>query len=64
MEFKQILSLEVVKNDKTYLLHLPVGAPLGDAYEATWEMLKKIADLINESADKSKMETTLKNGDD
>jgi hypothetical protein len=64
MELKQILSLEVVRNDKVYRLELPIGVPLGEAYEATWEMLKKIVELVNESVDKAKMETKQANGDD
>lgn len=64
MELKSILALEVVKNERTYRLELPVGAPLGEAYEATWEMLKKIVELVNESVDKAKMEPKEKNGED
>lgn len=64
MELKQILGLEVAKNERVYRLELPVGAPLGEAYEATWEMLKKIVELVNESVDKAKMESQEKNGED
>lgn len=64
MELKSILSLEVVNKDRVYRLELPVGAPLGEAYEATWEMLKKIVDLVNESVEKSKMAPKSENGDD
>ena len=64
MELKSILALEVVNKEKTYRLELPVGAPLGEAYEATWEMLKKIVELVNESVDKAKIDTKEKNGDD
>jgi len=64
MDIKPTLSLEVVNKDHTYRLQLPVGAPLGEAYEATWEMLKKIVDMVNESVDKAKMEPKRTNGDD
>jgi len=64
MELKSILGLEVIKNERVYRLELPVGAPLGEAYEATWEMLKKIVELVNESVDKAKMDAKKENGDD
>lgn len=54
MEMKSSLILETKRNDYLFRLELPIGAPLGDAYEATWEMLSKIVELAKESVDKSK----------
>jgi hypothetical protein len=54
MELKSSVILEVKRNDNVFRLELPVGAPLGDAYEATWSMLSKIVEMAKESVDKSK----------
>ena len=54
MELKSSLILETKRNDYVFRLELPIGAPLGDAYEATWEMLSKIVDMAKESVEKSK----------
>ena len=54
MEMKSSLILETKRNDYLFRLELPIGAPLGDAYEATWEMLSKIVEMAKESVDKSK----------
>lgn len=64
MEIKQILSLVINKNERIFRLDLPVGAPLGDTYEAVWEMLKKVSEMINESVDRSKMDKEKKSGDE
>ena len=54
MELKSSVILEAKRNDYLFRLELPIGAPLGDAYEATWEMLSKIVSMAKESVDKSK----------
>ena len=54
MELKSSVILETKRNDYVFRLELPIGAPLGDAYEATWEMLSKIVEMAKESVDKSK----------
>ena len=54
MEIKSSLLLEVKKGDYVFRLELPVGSNIGDAYEATWEMLNKITELAKESVDKAK----------
>jgi len=54
MELKSSVILETKRNDYTFRMELPIGAPLGDAYEAAWEMLSKIVEMARESVDKSK----------
>lgn len=54
MELKSIVAIEVEKNERIFKLELPVGAPLGDAYEACWEMLNKIVAMAKESVDQAK----------
>lgn len=54
MELKSSVVMEVKRNDFTFRLELPVGAPLGDAYEAIFEMLGKVVEMAKESVDKAK----------
>lgn len=54
MELKSSVIMEVKRNDFTFNLELPVGAPLGDAYEAVLEMLSKIVEMAKESVEKNR----------
>jgi hypothetical protein len=54
MELKTAVILEVKRNDFIFRMELPIGAPLGDTYEAGWEFLKKINDLSAEAVEKAK----------
>lgn len=53
MELKSNVIMEVKRNEVIFRLELPYGAPLGDAYEAVFEMLGKIVEMAKESVDKS-----------
>jgi hypothetical protein len=55
MELKSAVIVEVKRNDNLFRLELPVGAPLGDAYEATRQMLYKITELAKDSVDKAEI---------
>ena len=46
--------LEVTKEDRTFTFVMPVGAKIGDAYEACWECLQRISELATEAVDKAK----------
>jgi len=61
MEVKSVVSLEVTLSDYTFTFNMPVGAKLGDAYEAAWACLEKITELAKESVEKAK--PTGKGGD-
>jgi hypothetical protein len=54
MDIKSLVVLEVKKGEFTFTFNMPVGAKLGDAYEASWECLEKITELIKESVSKAK----------
>jgi hypothetical protein len=43
MEFKNIIGLSVTKNDREYMLHIPIGAPHGEVYDVLFQMLQKVA---------------------
>ena len=47
-----IIELEAIINDKAYRLALPVGAPLGDAYNATVMMANSIVQMMEAEINK------------
>lgn len=53
MELKNLIHLSVVKNERTYELILPVNAPYGEAYDATFEFLKHISELAKQAAEQA-----------
>jgi len=54
MEVKNTVVLESIKEDRVFSFVMPVGAKIGDAYEACWECLQKISELATEAVDKAK----------
>lgn len=54
MEVKNNVVLEVSKDSHTFMFLMPVGAKIGDAYEACWECLQRISELATEAVDKAK----------
>lgn len=50
MELKQNISLEVEKNGFTFVLYMPTGASWGNAIDASFEMLQKLNELSQQSA--------------
>ncbi len=57
MELKSTVILEVKRGEFVFRMELPVGAPLGDTYEAGWDFLKKINDLMTDAIEKAKPQT-------
>jgi alpha-D-ribose 1-methylphosphonate 5-triphosphate synthase subunit PhnI len=47
-------NLKLEKNDKTFTFSMPLGCPIGEAYDATHEMLNELVLLSQEAADKAK----------
>lgn len=45
MNQKLVVMLEVTKGEHTFLFAMPVGAPLGAAYDAAHEMLTEITKM-------------------
>jgi hypothetical protein len=53
MTQKLIVSLEVTKGDYTFIFSMPVGASLGSAYDAAFDVLTEITKMTKEATDKS-----------
>jgi hypothetical protein len=49
MELKQHLTLEAIKNDFSFLFHMPTGASWGNAIDAAFEVLQKLHELQQQS---------------
>ena len=56
MEVKNVICFEIEKEDRIYRLEMPMGAPLGEAYEVASNFLERMIELINENAEKAKLE--------
>jgi hypothetical protein len=54
MEVKSRVHFEAIKNDNMYFMSMPAGAPLGESYDAVFEILLKIVELSQSAADKMK----------
>jgi len=55
MDQKLVCNFEVKKNDRVYSLHMPVGAPIGEAYDAVFEMLQEILELSKKAVENAKV---------
>lgn len=54
MEVKSRIHFEAEKNGNIYFMSMPAGAPLGESYDAVFEILLKIVELSKSAADKMK----------
>lgn len=54
MDQKMMIHLEVVKNERTYRMELPVGGSYGEAYDAATEMLAAIVDMSKQAVEQAK----------
>ena len=52
METKNIIALEVEKEDRVYRFQIPANAPLAEAYDAATQFLTEMVRMINEHAEK------------
>jgi len=50
MELKQNISIEVEKGGFTFVLYMPTGASYGNAIDASFEILQKLNELAQQSA--------------
>lgn len=53
MEMKNCVEFVVKKNEREYVFHLPQGAPFGEIYDATFEILNEVIRLAQEAAQKA-----------
>lgn len=57
MNQKGYVHLEITKNDRTYIFAMPLGAPLGEAFDAACDSLNEIASMTKQAADNAKPKT-------
>lgn len=62
MELKEFVALEIKKEKFTYHFQIPVGATLGEAYDACFECLNSIIELQKKSS--SSMATKMEKAGD
>jgi len=43
--------IEIVKGDRTYTFVMPLQAPLGEAYDAAFQVLKTVTELAYQAAE-------------
>ena len=48
---KAMINLEIEKNDRKYVLSLPMGAPLGESYDVCHEFLRELLSMSKVAAD-------------
>lgn len=54
MEIKQIVSIEVTKNDQVFSFQMPVGTTWGSALDAAFEVLEKVKSMSDAAVDSLK----------
>jgi len=54
MDQRGLISLEVKKGDNTFVFLMPIGAPLGEAYDAAFECLQEILGMSQRAAEQAK----------
>jgi hypothetical protein len=63
METKQIIVLEVKKEDSTFTFHMPAGATWGSAIDAAFEVLNHVSALQKNAVDNAKPVHTADQGE-
>ena len=53
MNYRAIIEVAIEKNERPYVLHLPVGAPFEECYEALKELSDGIAFLEKQAKDQA-----------
>ncbi len=54
METSLRVEIKVIKNEKSYIFSMPMGAPHGEAYDACFEALLEISQLSKAAAEQAK----------
>lgn len=54
MKFKNEITLECIKDDRTYRITMPTDAGLGEAYMVAGQFMDEIVRLINDHAEQVK----------
>lgn len=58
MNIREIINLEVKKEERTYVFSIPRGAPLGEAYDVVLEMAAGVDGMFTEALERAKKEHT------
>ena len=53
IDIQTCLDFKVVKGDRTYSFHMPMGAPLGEAFDVVFTVLEKVKELSNAAVEKA-----------
>lgn len=61
---KLAVSFEVKKGDNVYTFTMPYQCPLGEAYDAAYEVLSDIVDMSQRAYEKAKQEEVAEKADD
>lgn len=54
MDMKSVVVLEVKKGDNLFQFLMPIGAPFGECYDAAFQALGKVTEMMKEAAEKAK----------
>lgn len=53
VDIQSCLDFKVVKGDRVYNFNMPMGAPLGEAFDAVFTVLEKVRELSNAAVEKA-----------
>ena len=53
MDQRAMISMEIVKNERTYTFLMPIGSPYGEAYDAAFEFLGSILKQSQDAVSKA-----------
>jgi len=59
MTVKSLLSIEVVKENRTYKFYIPAGAPYGETYDALFTCLENVAEMQKLSIEQLKKQNPI-----
>jgi hypothetical protein len=62
MNIKSAVIIEIEKGGKIYQFIMPMGAPLGEAYDAAFEVLRGVVDMSRQAMESAKPEHSSSSG--
>jgi hypothetical protein len=54
MDMKATLTMTVKQNDNIYTFTMPAGSPIGEAYNAAFEVLQNVLELSKDAVERAK----------
>lgn len=60
MNQRVMINIEVKKNENLYVFSMPMGANLGECYDAAFEVLKSVTDIASQAAAMAKPDSSNK----